>query len=76
MQVRTLDQFNEVLNIQEAAELCGVSHVTFSGWLHSGQTPMGDLVEGVHYFRVGRIYKFIKHQLALLFKMIDPEARG
>lgn len=73
MQVRTLDQFNEVLNIQEAAELCGVSHVTFSEWLHSGQTPMGELVEGVHYFRVGRNYKLIKHQVALLFKMISLE---
>lgn len=73
MQVRTLDQFDEILNIQEAAELCGVSHVTFSEWLHSGQTPMGELVEGTHYFRVGRNYKFIKHQIARLFKMISAE---
>lgn len=73
MPTKTLDQYNEILNIQETAELCGVSHVTFSEWLHSGQTPMGELVEGIHYFKVGRNYKFIKHQIALLFKMISPE---
>lgn len=71
MPTKTLDQFNEILNIEEAAELCGVSHVTFTEWLHSGQTPMGELEEGTHYFKVGRNYKFIKHQLALLFKMIS-----
>ena len=71
MELKTLNQYAEILNIKEAAQLCGVSHVTFSEWLHSGQTPMGELIEGAHYFKVGRVYKFIKYQLALLFKMTE-----
>lgn len=68
--VRTYNDYAEVLCLEEAAELAGVSHVTFGQWVAAMTTPMGELVEGTHFYRVGRQYRFIKHQLALLFKMI------
>ncbi len=68
--IRTRDEYGEVLFTHEAARFCGVSVVTFGQWLATGETPMGSLVEGVHYFRLGRQRRFIKHQLARLFKML------
>lgn len=66
---RPYNEYGEILYLQEAAELCGVSHVTFSQWLVAG-SPMGELVENIHYYRVGRNYRFIKRQLGLLFGII------
>ncbi len=67
---RPYNEYGEILLTAEAAEFCGVSHVTFRQWVHCGQTPMGPLIENTHYYRINRGYRFIKYQLALLFKMI------
>ncbi len=61
----------EVLSLQQVSKFCGTSHVTFSEWIKTGQTPMGEIIEGEHYFKIGREYRFIKRQVALLFKMIS-----
>lgn len=67
---KTYPNYPEVLLPVEAAELCGVSNATFYNWLSASQAPMGSLIEGKHYYKVGREYRIIKRQLALLFGMV------
>lgn len=65
------NEYGEIFeSVDEAAEFCGVGRNTFFEWLYCGKTPMGALIEGTHYYRINRGYRFIKYQLALLFKMI------
>lgn len=63
-------EYGENLNLKEASEFCNTSRTTFSKWVSSGKTPMGQIVEGVHYYKDGRNYHFIKRQLGILFKYI------
>jgi hypothetical protein len=73
---KTYADYPESLRLIEAADLCGVSHPTFTAWINCNKTPMGPIEEGVHYYRIGdpdnprREYRFIKYQLGLLFKMV------
>ena len=69
----TLSELPEILSIRQAAQLVRISTYTFSCWLHSGMTPMGEIKEGVHYYREGVAYKIIKNRLALLFGMINAD---
>lgn len=68
---KTYNEYGEILLLREAADFVGVSHPTFTDWIHNGVTPMGRIVENTHYYRIGREYRFIKRQLAILFKIIS-----
>lgn len=68
---KTYNDYGEILTLRQAAEFCGVSHPTFYQWLRNGTTPMGPIIEGTHFYTVGRDRKFVKRQLGLLFRMVD-----
>ncbi len=44
---------NELLTVEQFAERFQVSRTTVFGWLKNGH-----LLEGIHYFRIGRILRF------------------
>jgi phage antirepressor YoqD-like protein len=57
----------EVMSIGQAAKLLRIAPRRLSIWLHTGQTPMGEIKEGYHYYRDGVPYKIIKNRLCELF---------
>jgi hypothetical protein len=59
--------FGEVLNTEDSAKLVHTSKDTFLAWLKTGQTPMGEILKGVHYYRSGSDYRIIKDRLCQLF---------
>lgn len=62
--------FPEILSIKQSAKLVKTSKLKFSTWLHNGETPMGEIREGYHYYRDGISYKIIKDRLCELFGIL------
>lgn len=60
----------EVGSPQQIAPLLGTSDKTLKVWAKAGRCPMGELVEGVHYYRVGPNYNFIKDRMCELFGIL------
>ena len=60
----------EVASPQEIAPLLGTSDKTLKTWAREGRCPMGEIVEGEHYYRVGPNYLFIKDRMCELFGIL------
>jgi hypothetical protein len=67
------NDFPEIISITQAAKLVKISRLKFTQWIHTGQTPMGELREGYHYYRDGIPYKIIKSRLCELFGIGNTE---
>ena len=65
--------FSEVMKPREVALLLGVSLPKFWEWIHSGKTPMGVILEGVHYYKAGYEYRIIKDRVCELFGILPKE---
>lgn len=65
--------FNEVLIPREAAQLMRISQPGFMAWLHSGKTPFGEIIEGVHYYKAGPEYRIIKDKLCKLVGILPKD---
>jgi hypothetical protein len=61
------DDLPEIISITQAAKLVKIGRITFTKWIHTGQTPMGEIREGYHYYREGIPYKIIKSRICELF---------
>lgn len=57
---------NELLTVDQFAKLLKVSRTTVFSWLNSGE-----LLEGVHYIRLGRVLRF-RWVMELLFRKKPP----
>jgi hypothetical protein len=52
--------FGELMTPNEAAKLFKTTQKTIYEWLCTLKTPMGPIVEGVHFYKSGYEYKLIK----------------
>lgn len=66
----------EYIPLCQAAPLVGTSPNTFKVWVFSGNSPMGEIKEGYHYYKAGSEYRFCKDWLCELFGILPKVQTG